>query len=261
LHFDLSDHYRPLDSVIHRLDPRVKVVTTLFLILGISLTPQGAWMAFGGYLLLILALAILSRLGAGFTLKRSFVALPFVLVAIPLPFTTPGDRLFSLPLLGWVASVEGTVMFASVLLRTWLAVQAAIWMTAVTRFPELLWALGALRMPKSLVAVIGFMYRYLFVMADEAVRMIRARSARAPQNVKGTRPSFVWQGRVAGAMVGSLFLRALDRSERIYAAMLSRGYDGHMRTLQRFEMGLADWIAVFGLAAAASAPVLLQNLG
>jgi cobalt/nickel transport system permease protein len=157
--------------------------------------------------------------------------------------------------------VEGTVMFASVLLRTWLAVQAAIWMTAVTRFPELLWALGALRMPKSLVAVIGFMYRYLFVMADEAVRMIRARSARAPQSVEGTRPSFIWQGRVAGAMVGSLFLRALDRSERIYAAMLSRGYDGHMRTLQRFDMGLGDWIAILGLAVAAAAPVLLQNLG
>ncbi len=261
MHFDLSDHYRPLESVIHRLDPRVKAVTALFLILGISLTPQGGWVAFGGYLLLILALAGISKLGVGFTLKRSFVALPFVLVALPLPFTTPGEKLFNLPLLGWEASVEGTVVFASVLLRTWLAVQAAIWMTAVTRFPELLWALGALRIPKPLVAVIGFMYRYLFVMADEAVRMIRARSARAPQNIEGIRPSFVWQGRVAGAMVGSLFLRALDRSERIYSAMLSRGYDGHMRTLQRFDMSLADWIAVLGLAAAAAAPVLLENLG
>jgi cobalt/nickel transport system permease protein len=123
----------------------------------------------------------------------------------------------------------------------------------------LLWALGALRMPKSLVAVIGFMYRYLFVMADEALRMLRARSARAPRAPDGRRPSVVWQGRVAGAMVGSLFLRALDRSERIYAAMLSRGYDGHMRTMQRFQMGSVDWMILVGMLVAAAAPVLLYR--
>ncbi len=259
MHFDLSDHYRPMHSLIHRLDPRVKVVTTVVLILGVSLTPQGAWMAFGGYLLLIVALAALSQLGPGFTLRRSFVALPFMLVALPLPFTTPGEPLFNLPILGWEASAEGTVMFASVLLRTWLAVQAAIWMTAVTRFPEVLWALSALWIPRSLVAVIGFMYRYLFVMADEAVRMIRARSARAPRGVEGARPSVVWQGKVAGAMVGSLFLRALDRSERIYAAMLSRGYDGHMRTLQRFKMESMDWMILMGILAACAFPVLIYR--
>lgn len=261
MHFDLSDHYRSLDSAVHHLDPRVKVVATVVLILGISLTPRGAWLAFTAYLALIIILSGASRLGLGFTLGRSFVALPFMLVAIPLPFTTPGQTLFELPGLGWEASLEGSVMFATVLLRTWLAVQAAIWMTAVTRFPELLWALGALRIPKPLVAVIGFMYRYLFVMADEALRMIRARSARAPRTREGARPSFVWQGRVAGAMVGSLFLRALDRSERIYAAMLSRGYDGHMRTMQRFRMGSLDWVSLFGMLVAAMAPVLIYRFG
>jgi cobalt/nickel transport system permease protein len=259
LHFDLSDHYRPIESPIHRLDPRVKVAAAISFILAISLTPQGAWPAFGAYLVLLVLLAAASGLGPIFTLRRSFVALPFLLVAVPLPFTTPGDTLFTLPGLGWEASLEGTVMFASVLLRTWLAVQAAIWMTTVTRFPDLLWSLGALRMPKSLVAVIGFMYRYLFVMADEALRMLRARSARAPRAPDGRRPSVVWQGRVAGAMVGSLFLRALDRSERIYAAMLSRGYDGHMRTMQRFQMGSVDWMILVGMLVAAAAPVLLYR--
>lgn len=261
MHFDLSDHYRPLESAIHKLDPRVKVVTTVVLILGTSLTPQGAWLVFAGYLGLLVILSSASRLGPIFTLRRSFIALPFVLVALPLPFTTPGQTLFVLPGLGWEASLEGTVMFGSVLLRTWLAVQAAIWMTAVTRFPEVLWALSALRMPKPLVAVIGFMYRYLFVMADEAVRMIRARSARAPRGAEGAKPSIVWQGKVAGAMVGSLFLRALDRSERIYAAMLSRGYDGHMRTLQRFKMGVTDWLILLGILAASAAPVLIYKFG
>ncbi|MGD8821747.1 MAG: cobalt ECF transporter T component CbiQ [Anaerolineales bacterium] len=261
MHFDLSDHYRPLDSIIHHLDPRVKVVTALAVILGVSLTPQGAWSAFGAYLVLLVLLSTISGLGPFFTLRRSFVALPFLLVALPLPFTTPGETLFTLPGLEWAASLEGTIMFASVLLRTWLAVQAAIWMTAVTRFPDVLWALSALRLPNSLVAVIGFMYRYLFVMADEALRMLRARSARAPHVPGGSRPSVVWQGRVAGAMVGSLFLRALDRSERIYAAMVSRGYDGHMRTMQHFQMRASDWAILLVIFVAAAAPVLFLRFG
>jgi cobalt/nickel transport system permease protein len=261
LHFDLSDHYRPLDSIIHHLDPRVKVVAAIGFILAISLTPQGAWPVFVAYLVLLLVLTTFSGLGPVFTLRRSFVALPFLLVALPLPFTTPGETLYTHPGLGWEGSLEGTVMFASVLLRTWLAVQAAIWMTAVTRFPELLWALSALRIPGSLVAVIGFMYRYLFVMADEALRMLRARSARAPRVVSGKRPSVLWQGQVAGAMVGSLFLRALDRSERIYSAMLSRGYDGHMRTMQRFRMKAFDWVMLVVIMAMAAAPVLFYRFG
>lgn len=244
MHFDFSDPYQHRLSVVHRLDPRVKVVATLLMILAIGITPEGQWWAFWvQFLLLILAVGY-ARLGLLFTIRRSFIALPFILAALAVPFTVAGPELYRLPLIGWSISETGLVRFLSILLRAWLAVQVAILLTASTRVSDLFWALGALRLPRILVATISFMYRYLFVLADEASRMLRARASRCSQ-IRGRRSrSLVWQGRVAGSMVGNLFLRSLERSERVYAAMLSRGYDGQIRTLRRFHMGLSDWIAV-----------------
>jgi cobalt/nickel transport system permease protein len=89
-----------------------------------------------------------------------------------------------------------------------------------------------------LVAMFGLMWRYLFILADEALRLMRARAARsgAPEPGRGRRParsggSLAWRARVTGGMAGNLFLRAFERSERIFIAMLSRGYDGEVRTL------------------------------
>jgi cobalt/nickel transport system permease protein len=58
------------------------------------------------------------------------------------------------------------------------------------------------------------------------------------------RPSPVWQGQVAGHMVGSLFLRSLERSERVHAAMLARGYNGQMPRLERRTLSAADWLTL-----------------
>lgn len=247
MHYDLSDQYHHRSSFIHHLDPRVKVVVTFFYILALSLTPEGAWWIFGFFLVLILAAVYLADLDFVFTIKRSFIVLPFVLAAIAVPFTTDGPSLFKIPGVGWTVTEPGAIRFVSILVRSWLAVQGAILLTATTRFSDLLWALGALRFPKPLVSTIGFMYRYLFVLADEALRMIRARAARSAQVPGRTRPSVGWHGRVVGSMVGSLFLRALARSERVYAAMLARGYDGQMRSLIQFRMTNIDWM-VFVLA-------------
>jgi cobalt/nickel transport system permease protein len=241
LHYDLTDQYHHRSSLIHHLDPRVKVVVTFLYILALSITPEGTWWIFGFFFALLLAMVWLTHLGLVFAIRRSFIVLPFVLAAVALPFTTPGSILLRVPGLGWTVTEPGVIRFVSILIRSWLAVQAAILMTATTRFPDLLWALGALRFPKPLVSTIGFMYRYLFVLADEALRMIRARAARSAQVPGRNRPSISWLGRVAGSMVGRLFLRALSRSERVYAAMLARGYDGHMRSLIRFRMTNLDW--------------------
>ena len=257
MHFDIADQYRHRLSVVHLLDPRVKVVATFSFILTVSLTPTGVWWTFGCFLVLILAVAWLTRLGPMFALRRSFVALPFVLAALAIPFTTPGSELFRIPGLGWTISEPGVIRFTSILARSWLAVQAAVLLTATTRFPDLLWALGVLRFPRLLVATIGFMYRYLFVLADEALRMLRARSARSARVPKSPRPPIVWQGQVAGMMVGSLFLRALERSERVYAAMLSRGYDGHIRALDRFRMMTFDWVALAVVVMVLATPLVV----
>ena len=260
MHSDLTDQYRPGDSLVHRLDPRVKAVGALLLILAASLTPSGAWPAFGLLLLILTGVGLVAGLGPAFAMKRAFVALPFALAALPILFTTPGDSLLRLPILHWPVTAPGLERFGSLLLRMWLAVQSGILLTAATPFADLTWALGELHMPRPLVAIVSFMYRYLFVLADEALRLLRARSARSAALPGRRRPPVVWQGRVAGGMVGSLFLRALERSERVYAAMVARGYDGQVRLLRRFSMSSLDWAALAAGAAAAGLVVLAGHL-
>jgi cobalt/nickel transport system permease protein len=174
------------------------------------------------------------------------VALPFALAAITLPFTVPGEPLAQEGPL--TASVEGTVRFASILIKSWVSVQMAILMTFTTAFPDLLWGLRALRLPSVLVAIVSFMYRYLFVLADEALRLTRARAARSGVGPTGRRTggSLAWRGRVAGGLVGNLTLRAFERSERIHAAMVARGFQGEMRMLETPRASDLDWNVMVG---------------
>jgi cobalt/nickel transport system permease protein len=76
------------------------------------------------------------------------------------------------------------------------------------------------------------MYRYLAVLTDEASRMLRARYARSGGAGGRSGGSIRWRATVTGRMVGSLFLRAYERSERIYAAMQARGFEGEFRHLR-----------------------------
>jgi cobalt/nickel transport system permease protein len=243
MHVHFLDPYRHSHSPIHQLDGRVKFVLAVAFILTCSLTPMSAWAVFILLFALILSIEILSTLGVGYVLKRASLALPFVLAALPIIFTTKGMELFSLPIGSWTltASLEGLERFISVALKSWLSVQAAIILAACTPFPELLQAMRAVGIPRLLVAMFGLTWRYLFVLVDEALRLIRARAARSGVSAEVDRPErrrrthegggITWRAHVAGGMAGSLFLRGFERSDRIYTAMLSRGYDGEVRLM------------------------------
>lgn len=244
MHVSLLDVYQSREAGIHALDPRVKILTTFFFILTAVTLPEGAWVSYALLFVLIVSVAIVARLGAVFPLRRSVVALPFLLAALPLPFVVPGEVILRLPGLGWTVSEVGLMRFVTILLRTWIAVQAGVLLSATTMIPDILWGLSKLKVPRILVSIVGFMVRYLFVVADEALRITRARNSRSPRLPGANPPGVFWQGRTAGMMVGSLFLRSLERSERVYAAMLARGYDGEQRSLESSSMKSSDWAAL-----------------
>jgi len=234
MHVHFLDPYHPGRSLVHRLDARVKFLLALAFILTTALTPVGAWPVYVLLFALILAVEVLSELGVMYVLRRAILALPFVLAALPVIFTQQGPALFVIPLGPWTLTVyqPGMERFISVALKSWISVQAAILLATCTSFPDLLLAMRAVGIPRLLVAIFGLMWRYLFVLADEAIRLIRARASRSGYaDQPGLKPggSIAWRGRVAGGMAGSLFLRAFERSDRIYTAMLSRGYDGEVR--------------------------------
>ncbi len=194
-------------------------------------------------------------------MRRSYVALPFVLAALPLLFFTPGPAVWTLPVTGWQLTSTGLARVAAILTRTWLAVQAGVLLSATTAAADLLWGLQALGMPRLLVGVTGAMLRYIFVMADEVLRMLRARAARSPDLPGRHKPGIVWRGRAAGMMAGSFFLRSLERSERVYAAMASRGYRGEVQLLEPPEMCRRDWAALLGVAGVLAAAGLVSRIG
>lgn len=181
MHFDAFDRYHGNDSFVHRLDPRIKVVVTVGFILSNALLPDGAWIAFGLSWLLLLLANRFSNLGMTFTLKRSFVALPFALVAVTVLFSTLGKPLVSFHFLMWNFTITniGLMRFITILVRSWLSVQIAILLVATTRFPDIIHALEHLRIPSILTTIIAFLYRYLFVLGDEVFRLMRAREARS----------------------------------------------------------------------------------
>ena len=261
MHSDVFDRYHETESFIHRLDPRVKVAVTVAFILSNALLPDGAWLAFGCAWLFLLFINALSNLGLGFTFKRSFVALPFALVAITVLFSIPGKPLSTFHFLFWDLTITdmGLLRFTSILVRSWLSVQMAIMLVAVARFPDIVHALEHLRVPTILTTIIAFLYRYLFVLVDEVFRLLRAREARsAAETGSKSGGSVVWRAQVAGNMAGQLFLRSYERSDRVYNAMLARGYTGHLLTINPHEFRRVDYVTT---ALALFVILLLQLIG
>ena len=236
MHVHFLDPYHHRGSPVHQLDPRVKLLLALAFILTCALTPPGAWPVYILLLAIVLSVEILSNLGINYVQKRSLLALPFILAAFPVIFTISGEPLASFSIGPWTLTVTqpGLERFISIALKSWISVQAAVVLAASTPFPALLAAMRAIHIPRLLVAIFGLMWRYLFVLADEALRLVRARAARSGGSATTgakTGGSLAWRARVTGGMAGNLFLRAFERSDRIYMAMVSRGYDGEVRTI------------------------------
>jgi cobalt/nickel transport system permease protein len=250
------DRYVSRQSPAHRADPRLKVVLALAAVLSITLLPRGAFGAYALVWLVIAATSAYARLGPFRPVRGSWVVLPFTLVAVPLLFTRPGDPLASFELgpLTLTITEAGLVDTATIVLKSWLSVQVALLLAYTTAFTDLVDGLRGLRVPALIVAIVSFMYRYLAVLGDEAARMSRARASRsaaAPQGRSGG--SAWWRATVTGSMVGSLFIRSYERSERIYAAMLARGFTGTLRSteLPRPDQRALAWFALALVAMAA----------
>jgi cobalt/nickel transport system permease protein len=223
------DRHAYLDSFVHRLDPRAKVLATLVFILSVVSFDRYALSGLLPFLAFPVCIAVLAFVPFGLIVRRLAVALPFILlVGIFNPLL---DRTVMIEF-GGLRISGGWVSFASILLRGLLCVSAAMVLIATTPVPRLAEALGALRLPRALVVQLLLLYRYLFVLADEAGRMRRARALRAAK--------FRTSPREAAGMLSVLLLRTVDRSEGIWRAMLARGFDGQIRSPKRISWDFSD---------------------
>jgi len=218
------------ESPVHRLDPRVKLLTSLVFVVTVVSFPKYAVLSLIPFIIYPVALMALGNLPVPYLLKKILLAAPFAFFIGVFNPLLDRQILFHLGPLGISG---GWVSFASILLKFGLTVSAALILIAVTGFYQVCLALQRLGLPRAFVLQLLFLYRYIFVLMDEALRMMRARSLRA---FEGSGPGF----RVYTSMIGHLLLRTLDRAQRLHLAMLSRGFDGEIRLPRPLHLGVRD---------------------
>jgi cobalt/nickel transport system permease protein len=226
-----------LTSPVHRLDPRAKILGLVTVTLvGVS-APLAAWPVFVGCALVLGAVAVTARVSPREIWRRARFILPLVLLAaILLPFVRKGGQAYEL---GPLTVHEGGLeVFGAVALKATIGTVSAVLLGATTTFPSVLRGLETMRVPRLLVLIAAFMYRYLFVIVEEAGRMRAALAARA------YRPRTALHAGAIGRVATAMFLRTYARGERVYHAMLARGYTGGMPQLTPLVLRRADVLFV-----------------
>ncbi|MDI2029479.1 cobalt ECF transporter T component CbiQ [Saccharopolyspora sp. TS4A08] len=237
----------PGATALHRLDPHVKITAAFLLVLCVVATPREHFWAFGGYAVVLAALAAAARIPPRWMLTRLLIEVPFVVLALLLPFTAGGP---TTDFAGLGLSTEGLLAGFNILVKGTLGLGTSLLLAATTAPREIVLGLQRLRAPKLVITIITLMLRYAEVIVAEAGRMRVARISR------GHDPRFAWQVGATARGVGSLFIRSYERGERVHLAMLSRGWSGEMPELEPARR--TSWKTwSLGLTAPAAAAVVL----
>ncbi|MBU3716546.1 MAG: cobalt ECF transporter T component CbiQ [Candidatus Nanopelagicaceae bacterium] len=207
---------------MHELPPEIKILSALLFVIVVVATPIRNWLAHIVFFLMLLLLIRLAKLPYRTVFLRSLVEIPFVLFAFLMPFFGTGSKL---KVLGIELYESGLWAGAGIIAKGTIGVVTAIILSGSTTAREILGGLEKLRVPAPLVSIATFMLRYLNVINDELGRMKIARESRGFEE-RGLKS---W--RILAQTVGALFIRSYERGERVYLAMLSRGFAGAMPRL------------------------------
>jgi cobalt/nickel transport system permease protein len=230
------DELGRMDTPVHRLDARAKAVVTLGFIVVVMSFPRREISALTPLALYPVVLMSLGGVPVRHILRKILVAAPFALV-IGI-FNPLMDRQPVAALGPWVIT-GGWISFASIILRFVLTVGAALILVACTGIHRLCGGLERMGCPRVFAVQLVFLYRYLFVVAGDAARMTRSvRMRSAGRRSLGLR--------TYGSLVGHLLLRAMDRAQRIYRAMVARGFEGEVRALRPSRLGWREVAFVAG---------------
>ena len=199
-------------SLCHRIPSTWKLGLTLTIIVVASLIPLEHWPAIGLLLVVVFIGLSFADVKIGYLIRRLALFVPMLLIfGLSLPLTQIGKSA------AWTWTI-------ALWLRCTVSFLAGLWLIHVLPFPELLVTLVRWRCPTILVAMLSFMYRYIFILWDELARLRHARAAR--DFGRGTL-KMRWTGNAQ--LIGLLLLRAMERAERTHQAMLARGWDGTIR--------------------------------
>ncbi|MEW6360458.1 MAG: cobalt ECF transporter T component CbiQ [Planctomycetota bacterium] len=243
MHHETLDRLSRGDTLVHRLDPRVKLIALFLYTFALIATSRYEIAGLAPYILFPAFLVLIGEVPVGFLGRGVALGIPFVfMVAVFNPIFDAAPVTCRLGGATWTLR-GGVVSCANIMIRFLFTATALVAFMATTPFHRVINGLKRMCFPAMLLMVLSFLYRYLFVLIDVGLRMRRARDCRAVGGAAGA------GGRTIGlrlraftGVVGVLFLRSLDQSERIYAAMLSRGFSGELPTVDRTFMAARDWL-------------------
>ena len=218
MHHLVLESWSRKSSPLHARDARAKLVALLVFLIAVSTTRPGAFSAFYGYAALLAVAIGIAQLPMGALVRRALVFVPFIAT-----FT----------LITWLSGQPERAI--AIFEKSLLSGMAALILVATTPINDLLRGLESLAVPRPLILVTQFLYRYLFVISEQAQHMRMAARARGSRFHSA-----------AGA-VSVLFARSWERADGIYQAMLARGFSGKFSTIAPARFGIGD--AIFLLAA------------
>jgi cobalt/nickel transport system permease protein len=238
-------------GLFQSLDPRVKLISVLALLLVVSLSHSLAVIVsiYG----VVLILASLSAISPGLLIRRVWIALPFFtgLIVLPALFLTPGPRLVQFP--GGLAITQtGMMTGLFLLLRVSTSLSLTLLLVLTTPWNTLLSALGALRVPEAFVMILGMAYRYIHLLLRITNDMFLSRQSRTVGHV-----SIAENQRGLAAIAGTLLGKSLTLSGEVYLAMQSRGFRGSIATLAQPKLQRVDWIWLMLTAAITAVCIFL----
>ncbi len=243
------------DTPLHRIDPRAKLITALFFIITVVSFDKYEIAMLIPFIFFPVYLLTAGNIPVLYIIKKILVVSPFaVMIGVFNPFFDHNIIIS----IGSVGVSGGWVSFISIMVRFTLTVSTALALISCTGFNNICFALNRLGAPKIFAVQLLFLYRYIFVLAEEAAKMIRARNLR----------SFNGKGRGIksyGPMLGNLLIRTVNRAERIHLAMVCRGFDGKIRILKKYNFGVRElifvtaWISIFVLFRFVNIPQMSGN--
>lgn len=218
--------YQGRTGFLNDLEARTKLISFIVFVLAVATTPLFHWWDLTLYSLVLWLLARCSRLSLRPIFWRSAALAPIIVgIALVTVVAARGYQGGNL--------IPRGLGFIFLVGRSWLALLAVGVLAASTPFDELVSGARRLGLPLILTSLLLLAYRYLFVLTEEVTRLNRAAQSRnfgLSAGASGGWRQILWRGEVVGWMIGSLFLRSFARGERVYAAMLSRGYRGQPKT-------------------------------
>ena len=246
----ISEPFAIGDSMIHRLDPRIRVALTVLYAFVVALSYRFPVLI--AALVLSLILIVISRVSIKEVFKRIVIVNILVfLLWLVLPFTFKGEILTRI---GFFAVYRpGIVLAGQITIKSNAILLTFIALIATMSFPTLGHAMHRLRVPGKIVHLMLMTYRYIFVIQQEYLRLIRA------AKIRGFRPGTnVHAYRTFAYVIGMLFVRASSRAEKVHQAMLCRGFNGKFHSLQEFQINSASWLFAIMMTASIIGLILME---